>query len=258
MSDVFAIAGVDDLFDIDVADFVARRDALVKQLKKDGDKDAAAAVKALRKPSAVAGAVNRVAREQAGDIDALLAAGQAVRAAQMKAVQGRDDGGLRTASRDWRALIQTLAGAVAKLAGAQYRDDAAATFEAASADDALGAVLKAGRLTAAFEPTGFGLAGMPDPPERAEREVFEPEPELLGGSVAKTTTDPHKSGVEDAPVVDAAARKRLEEREAALEKATHRLRRAEQRLDVARRAVEEATATRDEALAARDEAANQL
>lgn len=234
MSDAFDVPGVDELFEVDLGEFISRRDALVKELKKAGEKDAAAAVKALRKPSAVAGAVNRVARQQADDIDALLASGQAVRAAQVKAVQGKDDGGLRTAARDWRALIQTLAGAVAKLAGAQYRDDAAATFEAASADEALGEVLKAGRLTAAFEPTGFGLAGMPEPPERRVVEEM---------------------SMADTPVVDKEAIKTLEEREAALEKATHRLRRAEQRLEVAQEAVTDAAAARDEALAARDEAA---
>ncbi len=247
--DVFALPGVDDLFAVELAEFVARRDALVKELKKAGDKAGAAAVKALRKPSAVAWAVNQVVRREPDDVTALITAGQAARDAQAKAVQGKDDGGLRTAARDWRARIQSLATAAARLAGDQYRDDAAATFEAASADGGLAEVLKAGRLVAAIEPSGFGLAGMPDPPERAPREHFEPEPVAVADEPAPA---------EPAPVVDEAAVKRLAGREAALEKATHRLRRAEQRLDVARQAVEEANAARDEALAARDEAASQL
>ena len=248
--DVFAVPGVDDLFAAELTQFIASRDALVKQLKSDGDKAAAAAVKALRKPSAVAWAVNQVVRREPDDIAALIAAGQAVRDAQAKAVQGKDDGGLRTAARDWRARIHGMATAAARIAGDQYRDDAAATFEAASADGALAEVLKAGRLVAAIEPTGFGLAGMPDPPERPAREHFEPEPHPVAAPNPEPEPEPE-------PVVDEVALKRLAEREAALEKATHRLRRAEQRLDVARQAVDDANAARDAALAARDEAVAQ-
>src|SRR5205809_4596366 len=108
MSDVFDVAGVDELFDVDLAEFVARRDALVKQLKADGDKDSAAAVKALRKPSAVAWAVNHVARHAAKEIAALVAAAGDVRAAQARAVQGKDDGTLRTATQTWRAHVRAM------------------------------------------------------------------------------------------------------------------------------------------------------
>jgi hypothetical protein len=219
-ADVFVIPGVDELFAADPADFVRRRDELAKQLKKDGDKDATAAVKKLRKPSAVAGAVNRVARTNPDQIEELLAAADEVRAAQARAVEGRDAEGLRTASRKWRALINAAAAKAAEAAGAQYRDEAASTFEAASADEELRALLKSGRLTTALSPSGFGLAGMPDPPERV-REVL-PEPE------------------EATPEPDPAEEKRRQERVAAREKAVHRLRRAEQRLEVAQKAVEEA------------------
>src|SRR3954451_6368494 len=100
--DVFALPGVDELFELSLADFVARRDALVKQLKADGDKAGAAAVKALRKPSAVAWAVNHVSRRAPKEVAALIAAGRDVRSAQARAVQGRDDGGLRSATQAWR------------------------------------------------------------------------------------------------------------------------------------------------------------
>ncbi len=267
--DVFAVSGVDELFDVALADFVARRDALAKELKKDGDKAGAAAVEALRKPSAVAWGVNQVARAEPGDIEALLAAGQAVRDAQAKAVQGKDDGALRTAAQDWRGRIQALATAAARLAGDQYRDGAAATFEADSVGEELGAALKAGRLVAAAEPTGFGLAGLPDPPDC-------PDPAIAPGNASPSAQvrarfdEANDEPIVDEPAIDepaidaeaetrsAAARKRLAEREAALEKATHRLRRAEQRLDAARQIVDEAVSVREEALTARDEAAAEL
>jgi hypothetical protein len=237
---------IDDLFVGDLADFVRRRDDLVRQLRKDGDKDAAAAVKQLRKPSAVAWAVNQVARQERERVAELLAAADEVRAAQARAVEGRDADGLRTASRKWRGLINAAAAKAAEAAGAQYRDEAASTFEAASADEELRALLTAGRLTSALSPSGFGLAGMPDPPERMRETPPEPEPEPA----------PH----EPEPIVEEnpKARKRLEEREAELTKAVHRLRRAEQRLEAAQQAVEEAAAARDAAQASRDEAAAEL
>ena len=71
---MFSVDGVDALFDAELAEFIGARDALVKQLRKDGDKAEAAAVKALRKPSTVAWGVNRVARTNADAVAELLQA----------------------------------------------------------------------------------------------------------------------------------------------------------------------------------------
>lgn len=239
---------VDELFVGEIGEFVRHRDELVRQLKKDGDKDAAAAVKALRKPSAVAWAVNQVARRQPDAIDELVAAAEAVHAAQARAVQGKDGSSLKETTAAWRGRVRALAAEVAGVAGEQYRDDAAATFEAASTSDELSALLKAGRLVTALSPSGFGLGGMPDPPE-PRREVRPAEDEAVAVPEAEAEAEPQE---------DPAARRRLDEREAVLVKAVHRLRRAEQRLEVAQRAVEEAAEARDVAQAARDEAAAEL
>jgi len=51
--------------------FTAERDALAKSLRAT-DKAAAAAVKALRRPTVTAWALNQVARDQAGDLSALF------------------------------------------------------------------------------------------------------------------------------------------------------------------------------------------
>ncbi len=236
---------VDALFVGALDEFVKRRDALARELKQAGDKDTAAAVKALRKPSAAAWAVNQVARRHPDAVDALITAARAVHDAQAAAVQGRDAGGLRTATDAWRSQIRSLAAEVAKDAGEQYRDDAAGTFEAASTSDEWAAVLKAGRLMTTLSPSGFGLQDMPDPV--LTRPAIEDAP--------------REAPARDDAAIDAAidaARAQVEKLEAALEKATHSLRRAEQRLDQARRAVEEAEAVRDRARVARDEAAAEL
>src|SRR4051794_26860035 len=113
----------DGLYDGDAADFIARRDALAKQLKKDGDKEGAAAVKALRKPSAAAWAINQVAQAKPDLVDELLRAGVRLYDAQSRAVEGKDDGSLRTATQERRELVRRLAHEVAP----QFRDDAAAS-----------------------------------------------------------------------------------------------------------------------------------
>jgi hypothetical protein len=229
---------VDELFTGSLDDFVKRRDALARELKKAGDKETAAAVKQLRKPSTAAWAVNQVARRSPDAIDDLIAAAAAVHDAQARAVQGKDSSGLRSATDTWRKSIHALAAAVAKDASEQYRDDAAATFEAASTSAEWSTVLKAGRLMTTLSPSGFGLQDMPDPvpASRPEKRVAEPEPERDDRAIAE-------------------ARDRLDKLDAALEKATHRLRRAEQRLEQARDAVADAQDAREKAQAERDDAA---
>lgn len=250
-SDPFSVEGIDALFEADLGGFVAARDALVKQLKASGDKDAAAAVKALRKPTTVAWGINRVIRAHADDVDALIAAASGVRAAQARAVQGNDAGGLREASQVWRAKLNQLAAAVGALVGDQYRDEAAASFAAASVDDALTETLRTGRFTTAVDAGGFGLAGMPDPPDRAARSV---EPELEGSFAPEREPEPEPDPEVDEAAV-CAARDALAEREKELEKALFRLRRAEQRLAQAREAVDHARVLHSDAQAARDAAA---
>jgi hypothetical protein len=233
MSDLFALPGVDELFDGDIADFTRRRDELAKQIKKDGDKDAAAAIKALRKPTTAVWAVNQMARRNREKVGDLVRAAGDVRDAQARAVSGRDDGSLRTATRNWRDLVNELAALVARDAGEQYRDDAAAMLQTASTTEQLADVLIAGRFTTAVSSAGFGLEGMPDPPERELLVMPEPEPEPIA---AEPEPEPEP---EESPA--------LVEARQELEKLTHRLRRAEQRLEQAQQAVDEATAKRDAA-----------
>jgi chromosome segregation ATPase len=84
-----AAAKIDDLFSEDPEDFVARRDALVKQLRAEGDGEEADRVKALKKPSRVAWAVNRVSAGDAKLRRRLLDAGAALRKAQEGLMAGR-------------------------------------------------------------------------------------------------------------------------------------------------------------------------
>ena len=70
---------IDELYAGPMDEFIAQRDAIVKELKAAKDKDAAAAVKALRKPTAAAWAVNQLAHTATRDVAKLLDVGEALR-----------------------------------------------------------------------------------------------------------------------------------------------------------------------------------
>jgi hypothetical protein len=139
---------------------VAARDRLADELKDAGKADEAAEVKKLRRPSVVAWAVNLTSRQRPEDVEALREAGQALRRAQRKALSGGGGEDIRRATDARRALIQTLADAGVEAIGERgeaHRDAIAATFDAASVDDELGARLQAGILEREARPTaGFG------------------------------------------------------------------------------------------------------
>jgi hypothetical protein len=149
-----------ELFALPPDAFVAARDRLAGELKDAGKAEEAAAVKKLRRPSIVAWAVNAAARERPEEVEALREAGQALRRAQRKALSGGGGEDLRRATDDRRALIQTLADAGVGAIGARgttHRDAIAATLDAASVDDELGARLQAGVIEREARPTaGFG------------------------------------------------------------------------------------------------------
>ena len=174
--------------------FIAARDALVKELKGAGRDDDAARVKKLRKPSVVAWAVNRAAREAPDQVVALREAGQALRRAQRKALSGGGGDELRAATDERRAVVQQLAAAATAAIGergATHRDAIAATLEAAAIDDELGERLSAGTLDKEAQPAaGFGAI-----------EGFE----VLAGGAA---------GAEPEPEEDPAAVRREREKEA--------------------------------------------
>jgi hypothetical protein len=152
VADVGAVA--DRLYGLPLEEFTKARDAEAKQARADGDRAAADEVKALRKPSKATWAINQVVRSQPDDVDALLAAGDAVRDALAR---GQD---VRPSSRTLSESVERLADATVAQAGEPARDDAVTTFRAAAAEPELGQQLRAGRLVAPLASTGFAAAGL--------------------------------------------------------------------------------------------------
>jgi hypothetical protein len=67
-------ARIDELYGLPVGDFVAAREALARELRSAGRKDAAAAVHSLRRPTIVPWSINQVARTHADQVADLVAA----------------------------------------------------------------------------------------------------------------------------------------------------------------------------------------
>lgn len=79
----------DDLFGLPLERFTEERNALARELRREGRRDEAAEVARLRKPSVAAWAVNQLVRTQRREVDQLFAAGDALREAQAGLLAGR-------------------------------------------------------------------------------------------------------------------------------------------------------------------------
>ena len=162
----------DELFDLAPEEFVAARDELARRLRREGDAEAAATVKALRRPPLSAWAVNRLARGDGPGLGPLLAAGERLRAAHQAALAGEGADELRAASQAEHEAVAALVGAAMGLlreAGHPTtdatRDRVAATLHAAAVSPEAADLVRHGRLSADLDPSGFGAA--PDDGERA-------------------------------------------------------------------------------------------
>jgi hypothetical protein len=242
------VDGVDQLYELEPGQFVAARDRLARRLRAGGDREAAGAVKKLRRPTVVAWALNQVARSQPDEVAELIAAGAAVGRAQAQAVGGGAPAELREATRRRRQIASGLARAATELAGAAHHDEAVATIDAASFDPEVAELLRRGRLTKELPPpSGFGLAAMPDTPGEPGR------PAEAGASVP---------GAPPPPPVDLEPLRRdvvrgegaVAEAQGAVADAEADVRRAEEALDHARAGAEAARATLERALEDRDRA----
>jgi hypothetical protein len=163
-------AELDGLYALAPAEFVDARDGLARRLKQAGQADAASQVKALRKPTVPVWVVNQLARRQPGEMKALLAAAERLRAAQEKALTGGSDE-LRDATAEQRSALRGLtqhANALLEAeghgAGAATLERVASTLRAAATDPAGRDQLAAGRIGEELAAGGFGaLAGMKIP-----------------------------------------------------------------------------------------------
>jgi hypothetical protein len=156
-------AEIGRLYELPPEEFIAARDQLGRKLREAGDRTAAQRVRARRRPTVAAWAVNQAAQKRPELVAELLEAGAKLRQAQRRALSGLRDSGLRAASAERRKLLDRLQAAAADaLAEAgrpaePHRDAIAATFEAASVDGDAAVAVRSGTLERELPaPAGFG------------------------------------------------------------------------------------------------------
>ncbi|MDC7122682.1 hypothetical protein OMK64_14180 [Cellulomonas fimi] len=253
----------DDLYGAPPDQFVARRDAAAKDARAAGDRDLAAAITALRKPTVAAWLVNALLRDVPGLADQLVALGDSLREAE----RSLDGLGMRDLSRQRRALVTSLVGrakALGRQAGHKVGDAVAqevdATLTAALADPDVAREVTSGRLTAGREFVGFGGIASGEPAEPSAR----PSPaastrasgtdERAPGSKGSTSrsrahlrvVEPPEPEPEPEPRESAVDRRRRREREDAVAAARRAREDAADALRTAREQLDDATRERDE------------
>lgn len=148
-----------DLYGLAPADFVAARDARAGAAKGSGDRELAAAITALRKPTVAAWALNALVRSAPREVDALLRLGAELRTAQRQLSGAR----LRELTRQRRQVVDALAERAGDVAADQGRPVSEAvlrqvseTLTAALADSDIAERVRTGTLATAESYAGFG------------------------------------------------------------------------------------------------------
>jgi hypothetical protein len=155
--DVEAIA--EQLYQEDPSSFVAQRDARVSAARHEGDRPTADAIKAFKRPSPPAWAVNLLARAHPDQMEALGDLGLRLRRAQ-DSLSGDE---LRALSRERHKFIVGLARQAQSLASGQGHPLSTAagrqvedTLNAALADPDAALAVASGRLVRSLEHAGLG------------------------------------------------------------------------------------------------------
>lgn len=267
---------VDDLYALPAKDFVAARGALAKELKAAGEKDRAAEVAALRKPSVAAWAVNQVVRGSPAGLAALVEAGDAVADAQAALVGGGDRAAMRDATAALRAAVGVLVDEAASLdgVGAGAFEAVRETFQAAAVDPQAREQVLGGRLERELRYSGIGVgaggsatparpAGKPNPKlERADGPKPAPKARRTAarkrpnGDEDREAVAVERKAAEEARVAEEAREAQAREAEEAAERARVAKARkaAEKALGAAERRVEKAQDRRDRAAATLEKA----
>ena len=172
-------AELDRLYGGDLEEFVAARAATAKELRRQGRRDEAAAVAALRKPSVAAAIVNRLARADAGLLDELLTAGARLREVQLGGAAPHE---LRAAvTAETRALdaLMRAAGEIAARPGAGGQaalERVRETLHAAALDPELATEVRRGVLVREQQAVGFPMGVVVPASRRSPPAARRPKP----------------------------------------------------------------------------------
>jgi len=244
---------IDRLYGKPLDEFTAARDALARDLRRAGDSAAAEEVKALRKPTVSAWAINQLARNERMKVRSVLVGGEKLRSAHAELLGGGRPAKVTEASDAERKAISHLVSSAAKIlsqAGHSPNESTlervASTLRAAAVDDEGRLLLEKGRLTRDLDPSGFGPLGAVATPTRQRakgagrraktadrdarrrRKVAEEKLRALRAELSELT-----KVAADADARVGAVRRELRAAEAEAREARRKVERAAQRLETA-------------------------
>jgi hypothetical protein len=200
---------IDRLYGLPLGEFTAARNKAAAELSGED----ATRVKALRKPTAAAAAVNRLVREHRSDVDAFLRASASLRDAQFA---GR--GNLEDATKQQRDALTRLV----KAGGEPVRQ----SLLAAAVDEDAAEELLAGRLERELEPRGFGTLLSHVTPTKRPAASKKPKPD---DREARAKLNEAKQELAAAEAEERQAQRRWEQAKNELDKARTAFENAERR-----------------------------
>jgi hypothetical protein len=239
---------VDRLYTLPLHEFTGARNELAKELRAAGDRDAADRVKALRKPSRSAWAINRLRQEDRAVLRSALKAGQQLRAAQSGALSGASGEKLRERARAERKAVAEAAERTAQIEPSlteRDRERIRGTLHAGAGDDDIRAEIQSGRLTIDHEPVGLGPLEAPAGASAARSPKRSPAAGHPRGDSRELTKA--RGAERMARRALEAAERNLDRRRLTALRAQEELREAEEQLAGAQSAVAEADADRERA-----------
>ena len=166
---------LDRLYGTTPGEFVGQRNLLARALRAAGDKGAAEQVSRLARPSPVAWTVNQLHFKASSELDALRAAGTALRSAQEQQFDAGDFAAKRRAYQDaMKALVArglSLAAEGGLGSSAVFERRLESTLNLLGAADDI--TPPPGRMSAELEAMGFDAltAAAPAPPARPKRSI---------------------------------------------------------------------------------------
>lgn len=195
-------AAIEELYGLDPAAFLDRRNELAAAAKESGDKEAAGQIAALRKPTQSAHALNMLVRSDPAQAEALVELSAEFRTAE----RSLDGAALRELTKQRRKLIDDLARQAFRAISTRspssgLREEVVSTLNAALADPGVAEQLCAGTLLRAARWDGFGSAGTP------QLSVVRP---VSGARATQTQRKPRRLGVLTGGKGDDEARKAAE------------------------------------------------
>jgi hypothetical protein len=247
-----AAAAVDELYGADPGSFTGRRTELAAAARDAGDRAAAKAIAALRRPTRAAWVVNLLSRTDPSGPAKLAELGAALRAAQEAGHGPR----LRELSAARGALVDALTGQALSLAGLAdpppaLRLEVSQTLTAALADPGVAADFAAGTLTRAVQWSGFGVlpAAADGTGEAAAEDGATAVPPPRLGVV---TSGPSRAGATRSGAAEVVARRQAEEAERLAREARERDAQRREQYEEAERTVASTAAAATDAHAAED------